>query len=173
MERGVFLGVALFGASMLPGCGGNATKPVSLIVATTASLVDGTARAQSETSAEPEEAARLVSEHEQSRLARQAFCRQHGLSSKTLDNTQQLWLWLGNRVRGLSGSLETEGKITMKRFSLGRGMGQLYSFLSFNSPNPAAMGARGGSQRLLSASIWGCLLRPYYRFPCKAWLRQP
>ena len=46
----------------------------------------------------------------------------------------------------------------MKLFSLGRGMGQLYSFLSFNSPNSAAMWSRGGSQRLLSPSIWGCLL---------------
>ncbi len=33
-----------------------------------------------------EEAARLVSEYEQSGLARQAFCRRHGLSLATLDN---------------------------------------------------------------------------------------
>jgi transposase-like protein len=33
-----------------------------------------------------EEAARLVSEYEQSGLTRQAFCRQHGLSLTTLDN---------------------------------------------------------------------------------------
>lgn len=33
-----------------------------------------------------EEAARLVSEYEQSGLTRRAFCRQHGLSLATLDN---------------------------------------------------------------------------------------